>query len=99
MYICYKNKLKFLLHKAEKYYYKCKFKSVSGCIRKPWQLLVAVLNKNSQTITMNNFVKVGQIITDQKCIVEHLNDFSKILTDYFTLKNVLMTYFKIFVIV
>ncbi|HMK58436.1 MAG TPA: reverse transcriptase family protein [Nitrososphaeraceae archaeon] len=74
-YIRYRNKLKSLLQKAEKDYYKHKFKSVSGCLRKTWQLLGTVLNKNNQITATNNFLINGQTITDPKCIVEHFNDF------------------------
>ena len=61
--------------KAKKDYYTRKFKTVSGCLRKSWQLLRTILNKNSHNVTLNNFVKDGQIITDPKSIVEHFNDY------------------------
>jgi Notch-like protein len=74
-YICYRNKLKSTLHKAEKDFYRAKFKQFQGNLTQTWKVLGSLLNKNKQTDTVKEFLKDGVKITDPQEIVEHFNDF------------------------
>lgn len=74
-YIRYRNKLKSILHKAEKDFYRAKFKQFQGNLTQTWKLLGTILNKNKQSNIVTEFVKNGCTITDPQEIVEYFNDF------------------------
>src|ERR1700690_1995477 len=74
-YISYRNKLKCLLHKAEKMYYGDKLKLVSGNIRETWKLLGSILNKSACNVSLQSF-KIDGVDTENKQeIVEKFNDY------------------------
>ena len=74
-YITYRNKLNCLLHKAEKSYYKDKFKLVSGNIRETWKLLDSIFNKNSGNVSMQTFKVDGVDLVNKQETVNRFNDY------------------------
>ena len=75
-YVIFRNKLKSLLVKAEKFYYREKFNSIQGDLCKTWKLLRTVMNRNNTYNVVNDFVaEDGSIITNTKEVVEHFNNY------------------------
>jgi len=77
-YIVYRNKLNSLLFKAEKEYYRSKFRSFEGNSRKTWQLLreVGLMHNCKNVNVVNKFTADdGSIITNPQEIVDHFNDY------------------------
>ena len=72
-YVRYRNKLKSLLIKAEKDFYRIKFQQFQGNLSLTWKLIKTVLNKNKQIDIVKEFVKDGSVINDPREIVEHFN--------------------------
>ena len=63
----YRNKLKSLLLKAEKEYYRSKFKSFEGNSRKIWQLLRVVMHNSKNVNVINKFIADdGSIVDNHK---------------------------------
>jgi hypothetical protein len=74
-YISYRNKLKTVLKKAEKEYYKNKFSQLKGNLTQTWKLIGTIINKNKRNSTIvKEFIKDGSKITDPQEIVDHFNN-------------------------
>ena len=57
-------------------YYRLKFESLSGDLKKTWKLLRIALNNNCTDIVPKEFrTSNGQTIIDPKQIADHFNDF------------------------
>jgi len=74
-YICYRNRLKTSLNRAERDFYRNKFKLLAGNLSQAWKLLRNVINKNRPSTIVDSFVKDRITISNPKDVVEHFNDF------------------------
>jgi len=74
-YICYRTRLKTVLNRAERDYYRNKFKLLAGNLTQTWKLLNNVLNKNRPSAIVDSFVNDEITITNPNDIVEYFNDF------------------------
>ena len=74
-YISYRNKLKSILQKAEKSYYRNKLKQFEGNLTQTWKLLGKVTNKSKQIDVVDNFAVNGCHVVNKQDVVEHFNKF------------------------
>ncbi len=74
-FISYRNKLKSLLRKAEKDFYKTKFNLFKGNMTQTWKLLNSVLNKKYKSSVVDTFVKDGKETSNAHEIVEYFNEY------------------------
>ena len=73
VYKSYRNKLKSLIEKAEKDYYKLAFQAKMGDIKGTWNLLNSIVMKRPINQDINNLSVEGLLITDKMIIANHLN--------------------------
>ena len=74
-YKIYKNKLTNLLRKVEKDYYQDLLKQNRANLKKSWQIIKQVINKNKSTLTQTQFKSGDNLITDPFTIANKFNSF------------------------
>jgi hypothetical protein len=73
-YKVYKNKLTSLIRTAEKNYYDELFKQNKNNLKKSWQIIKRILNKDSSIRNAQLLIN-NQLTTDHKVIAEHFNNY------------------------
>jgi hypothetical protein len=71
----YRNKLNKLVRVAEKNFYKLKLESSAGNVKKTWQIVKNILNKNNNSELVDSFNSSNGKITDKNEVVEKFNEY------------------------
>ena len=75
MYQKYKSKLSGIMKKAEKDHVGTMFEQCKGNLSKSWKIIKHLINQNSKTKKVHNFIIKDNLVSDRKVIAKGFNDF------------------------